>query len=228
LKNRLIVLTTLALLWLAPAPSSESTSDEPFLVWVVGLESSVQTSTKHAISASGVSPRVVDTTQQPADDLSSGALADLLRTMRRREDEARALASQLGGRVAPGARWVTVSPDRRYALVGFEDPQFDVMRTADLVNMASRERLKNFVFWWSESIAGAEWSKDSRLLGVLIGRERWSLAPLDLVLTVLGKPTPLKTYSVSLIDLPSLREQRVPVATDVRFGTSTILRNTER
>ena len=227
MKNRLIVLTTLALLWLAPAPSSESTSAEPFFVWVVGFEDSFLTSTKHAISASGASPRVVGSTQQSSGDLDSSALADLLRTLRRREDEARALASQLGGRVAPGARWVTVSPDRRYALIGFEDPRQDLMRTANLVNMASRERLKDFVFWGSESIESAEWSQDSRLLGVLIGRERWSLAPLALVLTVLGRPTPLKTYSVNLIDLRSLHDQRVLVATDVRFGTSMILRNTE-
>jgi hypothetical protein len=93
------------------------------------------------------------------------------------------------------------------------------------VNIASRERLKEFIFSYSESIEDAEWSQDSRLLGVLTNRERWSRSPLDLLVTILGRPTPLKTFSISLTDAGSLHARQIPVATDVRFGTGMISRS---
>lgn len=222
----LTILTTLALVWLSLVPRSESKSDEPFLVWVVGFEGSVQYSTKYTISASGAPPGVV-ATLKPSADGRSDALADLLTKWRRREDEARALAGQLASRLPPGAKWVKISPDRQYGLVGFEDARNDSLRTADLVNIASRERLKEFVLSYSESIEDAEWSQDSRLLGVLTSRERWSRSPLDLLVTILGRPTPLKTFSVSLTDTRSLQARQIPVASDVRYGTGKISRNVD-
>jgi hypothetical protein len=86
---------------------SESKSNEPFLVWIVGFEGSVQHSTKYTISASGAPPRVV-ATLNPSADSRSDALADLLTKWRRREDEARALAGQLASRLPPGAKWVKI------------------------------------------------------------------------------------------------------------------------
>src|SRR5207253_10163155 len=106
----------------------------------------------------------------------------LLTKWRRREEEARALAEQLGSRLPPGAKWVKISPDRQYGLVGFEDARNEAMRAADLVNIASGERLKDFVFSGSESIEDAEWSQDSRLLSVLTSRAMESIparSPVD-------------------------------------------------
>jgi hypothetical protein len=222
----LTIFTALALLWLSLVARSESKSDEPFLVWVVGIEGSVQYSTKYTISASGAPPGIVATVK-PSADGRSDALADMLTRWRRREDEARALAGQLASRLPPGAKWVKISPDRQYGLVGFEDARNEALRTADLVHIASRERLKEFVFSYSKSIEDAEWSQDSRLLGVLISRERWSRSPLDLLLTILGRPTPLMTFSVSLTDARSLQARQILIATDVRYGTGMISRNVD-
>ena len=222
----LTIFTMLALLWLSHVVCSESKSNEAFLVLIVGFEDSTQYSTKYAVSASGAPPRVV-TTVRPSADGGADALAELLGSRRRREDEARALAEQLASVLAPGAKWVNMSPDRQYALVGFEDRRFETMHRADLVNVASRQRLKDFVFSDSELIEDAAWSRDSRVLGVLTSRERWSRSPLDLLLTIVGRPTPLETFSVSLTDIRSLQTQRVPVATDVRFGTGMISRNVD-
>lgn len=149
----------------------------------------------------------------------SPAVLQFYREMRAREDRARETARTGAAAFPAETKWAKTSPDGRYAVIGLEDPRSWPTRTALLVEIGKTATVRDVsVSGWGDSVADTQWSSHSRHLAVLQSRERWSKAPLAFLLAVLGHPTPLKSFSVRIVDVRTRNEVSVPIVVDVRFG----------
>lgn len=126
-----------------------------------------------------------------------------------RKQATKLLDSQFGQNI----KWANFSPDKRFVLVGLEDPSFESMTSATLFRTADSTVISQVK---SEGlIHDSQWSPDSSSVAILESTERMSKTPWGLFAALSGHPVQLQTFYVRFIDSGSHNEKRVKVTTDI-------------
>lgn len=163
------------------------------------------------------SPILLSTSPRTADSQDSlGQISmSISATRRARAYEATLLSAQYGRNI----KWANSSPDKRFVLVGFEDPSIESMTTANLIRISDFSVILQVK---SEGIIrDSLWSPDSKSLAILESTERMSKTPWGLFAAISGHPIELQTFYVRFLDLaPPYNEKRVKVATDIENASA--------
>lgn len=130
----------------------------------------------------------------------------------------REAAAQLRWKTAPAARWASISPDKRFVLVGFEDPSSDAMKSAALLRASDQSRVAQFE---SEGVIRyLQWSPDSQFIAILESTARVKKTLWGLLSAISGHPIELETFYVTSISANGQRKSRTRIANGVENGVA--------
>jgi dipeptidyl aminopeptidase/acylaminoacyl peptidase len=131
------------------------------------------------------------------------------------------LAKDLNAIWASGIKWAEKSPDAKYVLVGYEDPDIHPRHAIKIYEITTGVSLKAIKFE-ETCIEDFVWSPDSKYLLIIEEQERWSKSIKGLLLSITGHPIPLETFTLSILNISTGEIKRIPIAEDIKHGSASI------
>jgi len=145
-------------------------------------------------------------------------LAKIIQDVKAKRASRRNAAAGFEGTHSQPIRWADVSPDKKYTLVGFEDPVFESMTTAQLVRKSDGQVVSSVEV--EGIIRGSLWLPDSSAVAILESTERMRKTPYGLLAALSGHPIRLQTFYLRLLVPTSAEQARIEVTGGVENATA--------
>lgn len=152
----------------------------------------------------------------------SESFATLLREKDLRDETRRKALRDFDTSKIPNAKWISISPNGKFWLVGFEDRKFDLLRSVAVIDAITSKRIRELTYVSSKFILDVEWAADSGMLTVLYANQRFGWSPASILRFLLGHGMPLNSISVDLLNVRSGEIHQISIVEDVSYGDAII------
>jgi hypothetical protein len=221
-KKRLLIFLLIVVFYSSFSQKSDTTSRTLFRSWVSVTVVNYDQSWEYRFSPEDLSLNLISQTTKSEDARWPEKLPVVLRQLENKKEVRINNAKQLVAKWASGVKWAEYSQEKKYVIIGHENPVISVISNVSIFETGSGSLIKTVECDDGIYIMDIAWSVDSKYLLILKTKERWSKSIDGLFGIIFGHPIPLESFIIEVLDISSGKFSQKLIAKDIKYGEGVI------